>query len=112
MAAAARQLLDSGTTLYLTDGILGETAYVLMSVYKVPRAAIVDALLDLVAKANIELWQLDEERVIEALLLCRDSGRVSFADAMLWASANSSRTARVYTFDRRFPGEGVEVVGV
>ena len=112
MATAAGKLLESATRLYLTDGTLAETAYVLLSVYRVPRAEIVDALLELVAKANVELGQLDEERVIEALLLCRDSGRVSFADAMLWASASSSRMPRVYTFDRRFPREGVEVIGV
>jgi predicted nucleic acid-binding protein len=39
--------------------------------------------------------------------LCRDSGSVSINDALLWATARGSRHAVVYTFDRRFPDDGV-----
>ena len=35
------------------------------------------------------------------------SGRVSFADALINAEARTHKLARVYTFDRRFPAEGL-----
>jgi len=34
---------------------------------------------------------------------------VSFADAMIWAAARSTRAEAVYSFDDRFPELGVEV---
>ena len=38
--------------------------------------------------------------------LCRPSGRVLFADALIWAEAVTNGL-NVYTFDRRFPNSGV-----
>ena len=109
LARQARNIIEGAERLLVTEGILNEAAYVLMSFYAIPRGDVVDMLIELVARSNIQLWHLDEERVTEALLLCRDSGRVSFSDAMLWAAARSSGPARVYTFDRRFPAEGVDL---
>ncbi|HEU0169428.1 MAG TPA: PIN domain-containing protein [Chloroflexota bacterium] len=108
MARQARAIVENAGRLLVTEGILNETAYVLMSFYGMPRAAVVDLLVELVARSNVDTWQMDEERVTEALLLCRDSGRVSLADAMLWAVARSTPVRRVYTFDQRFPAEGLE----
>ena len=41
--------------------------------------------------------------------MCRPSGRVSIADAMIWAAARTDRASAIYTFDRRFPGDGIEI---
>lgn len=46
--------------------------------------------------------------MIEALLLCRPSGRTAFADALLWAEARASRAA-LYSFDERFPETGIDL---
>lgn len=110
----ARRIVDEVESLAVTDVVLAETAFVLLSVYQVPRHVIVDSLVDLLHKQNLSVYGLDKDTVIQALLLCRPSGRVSFADAMLWAAARSgSRTgehpATVYSFDRRFPSGGVDV---
>lgn len=114
MLAVARRIVDETDAVAITDVVLAETAFVLLSVYQVPRQAIVDTLVDLLHKANIALHCLDKATVIQALLLCRPSARVSFADAMLWATARSAAGAgqgfaTIYSFDQRFPTDGVDV---
>jgi len=109
MAAQAARIIDSGVQVTLTDTVLVETAYVLTTVYRFPRHAVVNALIELVRKRNVALFGLDLSTVIDGLLLCRPSGRVSFADAMIWAAARTAGARIVYSFDARFPSAGVDV---
>lgn len=112
MLEAARRIVDDMGPLLITDVVLAETAFVLLSFYGVPRSAIVDGLVDLLRKKNIAVHAMDKDVAVRALWLCRDSARVSFADAMVWAAARSSTSgslATVYTFDRRFPSEGLDL---
>lgn len=109
MAEQAARILDSGEPLVLSEMALLETAHVLASFYEVPRAALVDALVALVQKSNLTLATLQKGRVVEALHLCRASKRYSFADALLWARARELGVERIYSFDRRFPSQGIPV---
>ena len=111
MAERAALILDGDSALTLTDVVLTEIAYVLTSVYRVQRDVVVDHLTNLIRKRNISILGLDKEIVIRALLLCRPSGRVSFADAMIWAAARSAGAKVLYSFDERFPSDGLEVRG-
>ncbi|HVT18347.1 MAG TPA: PIN domain-containing protein [Thermoanaerobaculia bacterium] len=111
MAARAAAVIDSEQPLVLSEMVLLETAYVLTSVYRVPRAETVDALLALVQRANLRLASLGKPRVLAGLSLCRDSARYSFTDALLWAQALDSGADRLYSFDRRFPAEGLVILG-
>jgi predicted nucleic acid-binding protein len=108
-AERAAHILDGGETITITDVVLAETAYTLLSFYNRPRAAVVDQLVDLLQRENIDCHRTDKRTIILALLRCRLSGRVWFADALLWAAAHSDRPSLVYTFDRHFPSEGIEV---
>jgi predicted nucleic acid-binding protein len=112
MAAAAARIIEGDEPLILSEVILAETAYVLTTVYDIPRAAVVDALGAFIQRRNIRLLNLSKPAALEALRLCRDSKRHSFADALLWAEARQGGFGRVYTFDNRFPEEGVERVGI
>ena len=111
MAERSARIIDQEAELQVTDVALVEAAYVLTSFYRVPREAIVDNLIALLRKDNISVFRLDKDLVCQALLLCRPSGRVSFADALVWAAARSSEDKVVYTFDERFPADGVRVLG-
>ncbi|MBI2170396.1 MAG: PIN domain-containing protein [Chloroflexi bacterium] len=111
MAQQAASLLDHAPDLLLTDAVIAETAYVLRTRYSVERTLIVDSLLGLLGKDTISVFGRDKAIIVQALLLCRPSGRVSFDDALLWAAARSSGVNVVYSFDSRFPREGVEVRG-
>lgn len=110
LAEVSAEVIDGVAPLLVTDVVIVETAYVLTSVYEVPRAAVVDGLIALLSKANIDTFRLDKDLVLEALLLCRPSGRVSFADALVWAAARSQADAAVYSLDGRFPDEGITVL--
>jgi predicted nucleic acid-binding protein len=109
LADAAAEVLDGEADLELTDVVIVETAYVLSTVYGIPREAVVDSLIALVQKKNVSLYALEKQRALEALLLCRPSGRVSFADAFIWAAAKEDGAEAIYSFDERFPDEGIEV---
>jgi predicted nucleic acid-binding protein len=109
LAERAAQVIDRGENLLVNDIVIAETAYVLTSVYKIPREAVVDQLILFVQKSNISPFALKKDHLLQALLLCRPSGRVSFADALIWAAAQSTEAKVVYTLDDRFPRHGVEV---
>ena len=70
----------------------------------------VDGLIALLSKANIDTFRLDKDLVLAALLLCWPSGRVSIADALVWAAARSEASAAVYSLDGRFPDDGITVL--
>ena len=108
-AEHARRILSEADNAVVTDVALNETAYVLRDQYGIARERIVDWLVSLLRRDNISVYAIDKSIAIEGLLMCRPSGRVSFADAMVWAAARSAGAEVVYTFDRRFPSDGVEV---
>jgi predicted nucleic acid-binding protein len=109
LSARAARIIDGETALMVTDVVVAETAFVLSSVYGVPRRAVVDTMVELLQKRNLSVFRLDKGAVIQGLLLCRPSNRVSFADAMVWAAARSAGSEAVYSFDERFPSGGVQV---
>ena len=109
LAEQAARIIDSTEDLQITDVVLAETAYVLTSVYQVRRDIVVDHLIAFLQKQNITPFALDKGLVLQALLLCRSSKRISFADALVWAAVRSSGSKIVYSFDERFPGDGLEI---
>jgi predicted nucleic acid-binding protein len=109
MAEKAARVIDRDEPLYLTDVVLVETAYVLTSVYGISRSVVVDHLIAFLQRENIFAFSLDKGKVLQALLFCRQSGRISFGDAMIWAAARSAGAKVVYSLDERFPKDGLEV---
>ena len=109
LAERAAQVIDQVEDLLVSDVVIAETAYVLTSVYKVPKEVVVDHLILFIQKDNIHPFALDKSDLLQALLLCRPSGRVSFADALVWAAARSTQAKVVYSLDDRFPQDGVEI---
>ncbi len=106
-ARAARTVIDSDTPLGVSDVAIIESAYVLTTRYQMPRDVTVDALAGLVRRGNVVTLGAEKEFVVLGLLMCRDSTRVSFGDAMIWAVARSRSLRVVYTFDEHFPAEGL-----
>jgi predicted nucleic-acid-binding protein len=69
----------------------------------------VDRLVQLVNKRTLRIVGADKALVVNALLGCRDSGRVSFADSLIQVEAQSHSLDAIVTFDQRFPRQGVPV---
>lgn len=109
LAELASRVIDREEELFVSDVVIVETAYVLTTIYKIPREIVVDHLVLFLQKKNIRPYALQKDDMLQALLLCKPSGRVSFADAMVWAAARSTEAKVVYSLDQRFPRDGVEV---
>ncbi|MFN8490656.1 MAG: PIN domain-containing protein [Caldilineaceae bacterium] len=110
MAEKAAAIIDSDQPLLVSELILAERAYVLSSVYQVLRPDVVDALLAFVQRANVKLTHLAKPIALDALRLCKQSKRVSFADALLWTEVFRGASQQVYTFDVRFPGDEINIL--
>lgn len=102
-AVKARTRIDGDQPVAIPVVALAEAAFVLTRVYRLPTPEVVDALVGLLGRVNVSVHELPSALAIEALLLCRPSGRVSFADALIWAAARTTPERRVVTFDQRFP---------
>ena len=105
----SQALSESERPFRLSIITLAEVGYVLTRVARVPRADAVDAMIELLNRENIEVHEVRTEIAIQALLLCRPSGRVKLGDAMLWAAASAAAPSRLWTFDERFPRDGIEL---
>ena len=108
-ARQASEVIDSREQLQVSGIALVETAHILTRVYRVPREVAADLLIDLVRKDNISLTGLTKDLAVQGFLMCQPSGRVSFADALIWAAARSGGSEVVYSFDQRFPSDGLAV---
>ena len=94
--------------LWITGEVVAEAAYMLTSVYQLPRDLVVDHLSAFLRKRNVTPYALDKALLLQGLLLCR-SGRVSFTDAMVWAAARTAGADVVYSLEEMFPVDGLEV---
>ena len=107
-AEEATRIIET-RSLQIPIVVFTETAYVLASQYQFSRERAIDGLISLVLRDNTSVYSMDKDLVLQALRMCRPSGRVSVADAMIWAAARSAGARVIYTFDRRFPSEGLEL---
>ena len=110
LAEQAAEIIERDENLKITGVAIVESAYVLTSVYEIEREIVVDNLMNFIQRKNISPYAMEKSLVLQALLLCRPSGRVSFADAMIWASARSTGSKIVYSLDNRFPSDGIEIL--
>ena len=109
MADKAAMVIDSDENLLISGVALAEVDHVLRSVYNLPREAVIEHFMAFVSKRNIHCHGLDKGTVLEALLMCRPSGRVSISDALIWEPARTSGQNLVYSIDARFPTDGIQV---
>lgn len=108
-AEKAIEIIEHEEGLYVTDVVVAEIAYVLRDEYGLQREAVIEQLLRFLRLENVEVLGFDKHLVLQALLLCRPSGRVSVADALIWAAALGTDHRTVYSLDQRFPSDGITV---
>lgn len=108
-ANRAYRIVNEAQELLISDVVLVETAHALRTQYQFSREAIIDGLIGFVQRDSVLVYALDKAFVLQGLLMCRPSGRVSVADAMLWAAARTAGASAIYTFDQRFPSDNIEL---
>lgn len=108
-ADRARQLIDSDREIGVSLLVLAETAHVLRSFYRVPRPEILDRLLELISRANLNPLELSKADTIDALVRARSFASSPVTDALIAAVARASGAVPVYTFDERFGRLGAAV---
>ena len=110
LAQQAAGLIDTDQPLLVSCTVLAECLFVLTSFYQIPRTVAIDAVSQFVQRANIQIPTIAKPLAVEALASCRDSGRIGIVDALLWAEARTSGITTIFTFDRRFPRSGVDLL--
>ncbi len=100
-SAAAKRLLDGLTTHnpgFVCREVLIELVWVLERVYKLPRATIGAAILELIASGDLIVE--NERAMTHAAYRYMQSG-IDFADLMILAAADEHGATPLYTFDRK-----------
>ena len=106
---ASVRLIEGGGDLLVSGVVIAETAHVLTSYYGASRGQVVEHLLSLLQRDNIDTLHLPKELTVDALAKCRPSRRVSIPDALIWTAARAEDLP-VNTLDRRFPAGGITVL--
>lgn len=97
-ARATRRLLEEHR-LVLTDVVVAECAYVLLSIYRLDRAMVATLLRSALALPSIVAH---DRAMLELALYLFETHAVSFADAYVSALATRSGVRNVLSFDRDF----------
>ena len=109
-AATAADIIDSGAGLWITVTSLAEVFFIMSRVAGVPRVEVVRALIDFMQKDNIFPYAVSKDFLMRGLEMTLPSGRVSIGDALIWAQVRSAGGGAIYSFDQRFPEEGIRVL--
>lgn len=109
-ARRARLLLDGPDDYGVATVVLLETAHVLRTQYGASRPDVIDTLLDLVTRANVETLGLGKDSVIEALARARQQPGMPIADALIVAMAREAGATSLATFDRGMDRRGLKIV--
>ena len=112
LADKATAIIEHSDRLLVNAAVLAECSYVLTSIYGRTRPEVIDTLAEFIRRKNITVAGIEKTFALDALQRCSSSGRVSIVDALLWAETRSSANKTIYTFDGRFPREGVDLLGV
>jgi predicted nucleic acid-binding protein len=108
-AGRAVRLIEGEQQVALPVVVLVEAAHVLRTQYGLPRSDVVDALLELITRENIEVVGLATRDAIEALVAARAMPDRPAPDALILFMARAARTLPVYTFDRGMGRYGIPV---
>lgn len=108
-AQRAARLIEGEGDVAVSLLVVAETAHVLRSFYRMPRARVLDALLELVTRANVAPLEITKAEMIDALVRARAFESTPITDALIAAAGRAFGAVPVYTFDERFGRLGVAV---
>lgn len=95
-AASVKSLFSSQEKLHLPELIVAEVVWVLQSVYKFPKSAIIEKLQQLI---GLNIFICNKKLLNRSLALYKEYP-VSYIDAYLTAFSIESRLEGLYSFDK------------
>lgn len=108
-ARRAAALMDTAPQLGIPLIALIETAHVLRTQYGVERADVIEVLIELLTRENVELLGLPKPNALEALVRARSLPGTPLPDALIAATASWAGALPLYTFDEQMGDHGVAV---
>jgi predicted nucleic acid-binding protein len=108
-AKRANALMDGGQRIGISVVALVEAAHVLRTQYGVDRSDVLETLIELLTREGIELLGLSKADALAAFVRARSLPGGPIPDALIAATAASTKALPVYTFDQEFARHGVPV---
>ena len=108
-AKRAAGLIDGVREVGLPLVALVETAHVLRTQYGVERADVVEVLIELLTRQNVQLLGLPKADALAALVRARALPRSPIPDALIAATASWAGALPLYTFDQELNRHGIAV---
>ena len=106
-ARRAKSFIDGLDVIAISLVSIVEVAHVLRTQYGVARGDIVEALLDLVRRENVEVLGMEHNEVVEALVRARALPGRPIPDALIAIGARAAGALPLVTFDREMARYGV-----
>lgn len=108
-AGRARVVIDESERVGIPIVVLLEAAHVLRTQYGVERRDVLDALIELLMKENIDVLGPPKGTVVEALVRARALPGVPLPDALVAATVRDAGAVPLFTFDRDLSRHGISV---
>jgi predicted nucleic acid-binding protein len=108
-ARRATRLIEGQEQVGLPVIVLVEAAHVLRTQYGVSRSDVVEALLALITRENVEIVGLATRDAVEAFAAARAMPDRPIPDALIVYAARAGRALPIYTFDRGMGRYGIPV---
>jgi predicted nucleic acid-binding protein len=100
-ARAAARLIDSDREIGVSPVALAECAHVLRTQYGVPREDIIETLISLVQRQNVNVLGMRTEAIVDALVRARSLPGRPIPDALIVAASVAAGALPLLTFDRQ-----------
>lgn len=109
-ARRAAAVMEGEEVLGIPVVVLLETAHVLRTQYGVSRADVLDTLIELTTRENVDTLCLPRVVVVECLVRARSLPGSPLPDALVAASVRDAGALPVHSFDVELARHGIAVV--
>ncbi len=109
-ARRAATVMDGDQAVGIPVVVLLETAHVLRTQYGVSRADVLDTLIELTTREDLDVLGLAKGIVVESLVRARALPGTPIADALVAATVREADAFPLYSFDRELARQGDPIV--
>ncbi len=108
-ATRAQAIMEAGDPVGVPTVVLLEAAHVLRTQYGVDRRTVLDTLIELVTRDDVDVLGISKGSLIEALVRARALPGSPLPDALVAATVREAGALPLYSFDRGLARHGISV---